>query len=383
MEEKEIRAAASGQTEEIDLMEIVRRMWRNRRFVMWVTGAFFVLSILIALFSVKIYVASGTVVPQSNDKRGSSSMAGLAAMAGINLNQMTSSPQVLSPYVYPNIVSSTAFRKELMQTPLQLKGYDRPVPLIDYLTQVQYHKFSLGSAIKRYTIGLPFVILRAIRGDRGEEEPTTQADVSASDGIISLTEQEQKAIRAMKNIVAVNMNEKEGYVTVSAQMPEPYAAAQLAERAISLLQRYITEFKIEKVASNLQFVQERYDEVKREYEDIQMRRAAYKDANQNTSTSRARTELEKLDNQYNLAYNIYSELATQLEQAKINVKETTPILTVIDPVTVPIEASKPQRMMIVVGLTLLGVMIACGLVLLLSYLGHVTGNARYSRWIRE
>jgi uncharacterized protein involved in exopolysaccharide biosynthesis len=53
-------------------------------------------------------------------------------------------------------------------------------------------------------------------------------------------------------------------------------------------------------------------------------------------------------------------LAKQLEQAKIQVKKDTPIFTVIEPVTIPLEKSKPNRPLIVVmGLILGGVIGLC------------------------
>lgn len=183
-------------------------------------------------------------------------------------------------------------------------------------------------------------------------------------------------MRALKGIIGMTVEEKKGYLTIVAQMPEPYAAAQVAESALSLLQKYITEFKIDKVQNNLEFIQGRYDELKKEYEDVQMARARYKDANQNTSTSRARTELEKLDNQYSLAYSIFSEMSTQLEQAKIQVKETTPVLTVINPVSMPVKPSKPRRMLILFGFTFLGGMVGCGYVLLRPFLSETFGAIR-------
>ncbi|MEG0499225.1 MAG: GNVR domain-containing protein, partial [Alistipes sp.] len=140
--------------------------------------------------------------------------------------------------------------------------------------------------------------------------------------------------------------------------------------------KYITEFKIDKVKSNLEFVQGRYDELKLEYEKAQMARARYQDSNQHISTSRARSEYERLNNQYQLAFNIYSEMATQLEQAKIQVKETAPVLTVISPVVMPNQPSKPKRMLILISFTFMGVVAGCGYVLFAPLLRDVLSSRR-------
>ena len=97
----------------------------------------------------------------------------------------------------------------------------------------------------------------------------------------------------------------------------------------------------------------------------------------------ARTELEKLDAEYTLAMNLYGELASQLEQAKISVKETIPVLTIINPVTVPFKKSKPQRPMILFAFTVLGVVAGAGGVLILPTVAQILGNDKLKRFIKE
>ena len=355
---------------EIDLIDLIRKLWLERMFILKVTGVFILLGLLTALTGSKEYTASCQFVPQTSKNANNSSMARLASLAGINMGSLATGEQLLSPLVYPNVLNSIAFKRDLLQTQIRINGEEEPITLLTYLSDKKYRKFSLTGTILKYTVGLPGLIVHAIKGEPEEQE--TIADES----FVVLTKEEYTAVRALESVIGIEVEEKKGYIALSAQMPEPYAAAQVAESALELLQKYITEFKVDKVQSNLEFIQERYDELKKEYEEIQEQRAAYKDANQGISTSRARTNLEKLDNQYNLAYSIYSEMATQLEQAKIQVKDTTPILTVIDPVSMPIKPSKPRKMMILVGFTFLGGVAACGYVLIAPTLREAFASAR-------
>ncbi len=74
----------------------------------------------------------------------------------------------------------------------------------------------------------------------------------------------------------------------------------------------------------------------------------------------AKTEEERLTSQYNLIYAVYSDLAKQLEQAKIQVKQDTPVFTIIEPVSVPTKKSKPNRPMILIIWLFLGGVIGTG-----------------------
>ena len=364
--------------QEIDLVEVIRKLWRNRKLILKVTVAFMILGVLVALFSAKEYTAGSTLVPQSPDKKIGGSLSGLAAMAGINLGDMTGG-EVLSPKIYPKVLASIPFQKDIMYTRVKFEDFDEPVTVLDYYTNEEYQRFSLGKTIVKNTIGLPGVILKAIRG----EQPEPEFSGSAENQIQSLSKDEKKCIDILKDKINLNLNEKDGYVQLSVDMPDAWSAAQLAERVQVLLQKYITEFKIEKVQSNLDFVQGRYDEAKRDFEQVQEERAIFRDANKNLISAKAQTEQEKLDTRYNLALSIYTELAKQLEQAKIQVKETTPVFTIVDPVTVPIERSKPKRALICILFTFLGGFAGIGLVLTLPFLAKVSGNEKLNKYIKE
>lgn len=364
---------------EIDLVELIRLMWLNRWLVIKITGVAMVLGLMVALFSKKEYTASCDIVLQSSTSGSSSSMSSLAALAGINIGQMQNSVRALSPYVYENILNSTSYRKELMYTVMDFEKADRPVSFYEYFTSEEFNKPGVMDYVKKYTIGLPGVIIGAIRGPQPESEASAVEEGSA---IETLTSEEASCVSLLSKAVVITLDDKKGYITITANMPEPVAAAQLAQAAFDILQKYITKFKIEKVQSDLDFVQERYDEAKRNFEEVQARRAKLRDANMNTTRYSALAELEKLDAEYALRQGVYNSLAQRVEQAKINVKETTPVLTVINPVTVPRQKSKPRRAMILFAFTFLGAVAGMGTVLVLPTVAEITGKESLKRFIK-
>lgn len=368
--------AVSPEEQEIDLVDVVKRLWRNRKLIFHITSGFIVLGVLVALLSAEEFSAGCTLVPQSTDKKVGGNLSGLAAMAGISLGDMGSG-EVLSPKIYTKVLSSIPFQKDIMGTKIKFAEIDTPVTVLDYYTDERYQHLGVGGTIFKYTFGLPGVIMKAIRGEK--EVPVFDGTVAS--GIEAMTYKEKLCTDRLQRQIDLDLNEKEGYVQLSVTMPDAWSAAQLAERVQMLLQQYITEFKIEKVQSNLDFVQGRYDEAKREFERVQEERAVFRDANKNLISARAQTEQEKLDTRYNLALSIYTELAKQLEQAKIQVKETTPVFTIVDPVTVPIERSKPRRAMLCVVYAFLGVVVGCGAVFAIPFLVENFGAEKLAKWV--
>ena len=360
--------------EEIDIVELIKKMWLNRKLIIKITVVFMVLGLVVALVSPKVFTASCDVVPQtSDDSSAKSQMSSLAKLAGIDLTQ-DQNGKTLSPYVYENILKSTKFRKELMQTKIKFEEADRPVSFFEYYTSEEFNKPTVIDYALKYTIGLPWIILDAIRGE--QPEPDYSALGVGKSKIETTSKEEYQTMKILEKAVILTLDDKKGYVTITVEMPEPLAAAQLAQATVDLLQQYITVFKVAKVQSNLDFVQGRYDEVKAEFEDVQARRARYRDANHNTIKNQARIEMERLEAEYQLAMNVYGELAMQLEQAKIKVKETIPILTIINPVTVPYKKTKPSRAMILIAFTFLGGVAGMGCVLGIPFLVESFGIER-------
>ena len=347
----------------IDLVEILQKLWAKRKFILIVTGVAMALGLVVALLTPNQYTASCTLVPQTGERRTGSSLSGLAAMAGISLGDMTSG-EVLSPNVYPNIIKNVSFQKELLHARYTFEDVPEPITYYDYATDKQYRKFNLLAAIKKYTIGLPGVIIGAIRG-KPEEEDTVSGTVQ--DKIPRLTYSEQKVAKSLFEAFSLNLNQKEGYVQLSTTMRNPYLAAQITLKAQQLLQQYLTEFKLQKVRANLKFVEGSYQEAKANFEAKQEELARFRDANVNLTSAMARTREEKLQSEYTLLLGVYTELAKQKEQAKIAVTETTPILTVIEPVVVPVEKSAPSRARMLIIYTFLGLLIGVGWVLGVPY----------------
>ena len=82
--------------------------------------------------------------------------------------------------------------------------------------------------------------------------------------------------------------------------------------------------------------------------------------------SSTRIQRERIQQRYNVANAVYTDMAKQLEQAKIQVKRDTPVLTVIQPVTVPTQASNSRAKKLIIW-TFLGFVLGCGIVLIRGF----------------
>jgi uncharacterized protein involved in exopolysaccharide biosynthesis len=76
-----------------------------------------------------------------------------------------------------------------------------------------------------------------------------------------------------------------------------------------------------------------------------------------------RAEQVRLENEMNLAYQVYTSVAQQLQIAEAKVQEITPVYTIVEPATIPVKASKPSKGIILLGIIFLTGVICVGWVL--------------------
>ena len=373
MDENNNNMPQAQEEEGIDIMALVKQLWDGRKTVIIWTCAFMVLGLIAALTMKRSYAVSTVMVPQLNSSKASS-LSSLASLAGFDLGSVNTGSE-LSPLIYPQIVSSVPFQKELMYTPLHYSKCDTAICMFDYSLSDYAKPGPVGAvfqAIGKYTIGLPGVILGAIRG---KKEPIVLPEGEGADGgaaakPLVISEDEEKVLKVLSENVSLAVDKKEGYVTLNVKGSEPIQTAELAMKAQQLLQDEITRFRVEKSQSELEYIQARYDEIKAETELYQEQLAKITDRQQSLTGTRDRIERDRIQTKYNMASSIYSELAKQLEQSKMQVKKDTPVFTIVQPVSVPTKSANSRAKTLIVW-TFFGGILGCGIVLGKGYLPKI------------
>ena len=332
--------------DEIDLIALLKTVFVARRFVIKITVFFSFLGIILALVLPVRYSASSTFMPQLSEGQSNSSLGGLASLAGINLSAiMGGQPQEIAPSLYPQIAESSPYRMALLETPVG----ESQISFRDYILG-QDRGVSIIALIKKYTIGLPSLLFSS-----NNEDPIPQTNT-----LFDISEEDRGLFEFLDQILSVEVDDQEGLVYIGVEFSDRKIAAQLAQAATDLLQAKIIEFKSQSARNNLQFVQGQYDVKRLEFEQIQDSIAIFKDQNLNITSSLYQNQLTRLESQFTVTSSVFQELAGQVEQAKIQVNKDTPIFMIIEPVSVPLKRSKPQRTMMVIIWTFLGGVIAVG-----------------------
>lgn len=327
---------------EIDWMEILRKIIAIRKTLYKAAGVGVVLGIIIALSIPKQYTVTVTLSPEmSGDKAG----GGLASLASSFLGgaATSNSPDALNATLAPDIVTSTPFILELFNTRVQTLDGELDTTLVAYLDEQKQPWWG-------YIKAAPGMAIGAIKSLFTEE-----ADTTATLNPFQLTEKEAAKVKGLRQSILAEVDKKTAMTTITVTLQDPKVTAIVADSVVAKLQQYIIDYRIKKAKEDCAYLEELYKERQQEYYDAQSKYAHYFDSNRNIALQSVRAEQERLQNDMNLAYQVYSQVAQQLQVARAKIQEEKPVFAVVEPATIPLEPSGSSRKVIVVGIMFLTV----------------------------
>ncbi|MDE7451739.1 MAG: chain-length determining protein [Paramuribaculum sp.] len=334
--------------QEIDLLELARKLWSEKRKILKWGGIGLLAGIIIAFSIPKEYTTIIKLAPEATQGGGGSANLGaLAALAGINTN-MSQGKDAFSPQLYPDIVSSIPFSLDRFDVKVTEKdGTQKTVE--DYVS----HNLSAP-----WWSAVMYLPGKAVGGIMSIFKSSGTKDDEKTIDSFQLTPEQNGVVNTLGARVGVDVDSKTSVISISVTMQDPMVSAILADTVAERLKAYVTDYRTNKARKDLEYAQTLNDEARTDYYEAQQRYANYMDKNQGVILRTMRNEEERLQNEMQLAYNLYNTTAQQLQMAKAKVQEITPVYTILQPATVPLAPSKPSKMIIMVGCVFVAV-VAC------------------------
>ncbi len=345
--EKTILENKISSEKEIDLIDLGKKLWVKRKFILKVALVSLVVGIIVAFSIPKEYTTTVILSPEAGSTGTAGSVGALAAMAGFNLGGAAASDGQMSPDLYPNIAESTPFILGLFN--VEVKDAHSEIDTTLYF----YIKDELKSPWWYKIMGLPGSVIGLF----------SSHSVSTSSNVINpyaLTPEQTSIFGALKSRINITVDKKTGVISLVSTMQSPEISAGIADTLTSYLQSYIINYRTQKARKDLSFTEKLYTEAKKDYLEAQQKYARYLDENQNVILASYRVNQEKLQNEVALTYSVYNQMAQQLQLAKVKVQDTTPVYTIIQPAVVPLIPAKPNKKLIVIGFVFLAIMGSCG-----------------------
>ena len=349
--EKEIKQKRNNHPDdeiEIDLMDILRKIIGIRKAIYKAAGIGLIIGIIIAISIPKQYTVEVTLSPEM----GTSKEGGLSGLAASFLGSgvaMGDGTDALNAFLSADIVSSTPFLLELSTINVPVSR-DENMTLNTYLDEESSPWWS-------YVIGLPSMAIGGVKLLFLNEEGESMSSDKASQGTIELSKKESAKIETLKRMIAASVDKKTSMTFVTVTFQNPRVAAVVADSVVKKLQEYITDYRTFKAKEDCVYLEKLFKERQQEYYAAQKKYADYMDSHDNIILQSVRTEQERLQNDMNLAYQVYSQVASQLQVARAKVQEEKPVFAVVEPAVVPLTPSGISKKTYVLAFIFLSVCI--------------------------
>lgn len=346
---------------EIDLMDVFCKIIGIRKVLYKAAVIGLIIGVIVALSIPKHYTVKVTFSPEMGGSKGGG-MTGLAASflgGGVSVSDGS---DALNVSLSSDIVSSTPFLLELFDMEV-VTFKDEKLKLNTYLDQQASPWWST-------VIGVPEMVIGGVKSLFVSEKKESKMP-DTNKGTIELTKKEVGKIDFLKNNITATMDKKTAITTITVTLQDPQVAAFVADSVVRKLHKYIIDYRTSKAKEDCVYLEKLFKERQQEYYVAQRKYADYVDSHDNIILQKARADQERLHNDMSLAYQVYSQVANQLQVARAKIQEEKPVFAIVEPAVVPLKPSSTGLKIFVLVFMFLSVAGAIGWVLVGKHLWNI------------
>ena len=333
----EVKEVFNG--EEIIIKDFVILVYERRFLAIKAIFGILIFGILVSLTSPTLYTSTSTFIPEGGTGTSSSSLKGIADLAGIG--KPSTSSGGLGVIMYQEIINSDPILFKLINSKFYFNSEKKEISLNEYFNS-NSQKNLIGRiwTFMKSSPGKLIKYLTKKRKSKKSKKSGASSESKEESQIVKYTSGQISAMRTVMDLIRVNIDEQTISITVS--MPEPQLSVEVNLMVQDLLIEYVTSYETIKERRNLEFITNSAAEAKIGFVNAQTKLAEFRDQNSSLMLQISRSEEERLKAEFDIAFSLYKNLTVQMEQTKINIQNDTPIFTDFAPATVPHKSSSPD-----------------------------------------
>lgn len=322
------------QNEELDLFGILKRIKGMKRSLIKVGILGLIVGIIIAISIPRKYTTTVIISPEAQSNGKSSGLMGIASnLMGASIGEQ--SKNALNMNFAAEIVSSTPFMRDMLKSKIKTKETIKELSLSEYID-------SMKNPWWIEVIRFPFMLFK------NKNKTISNIENSTKNEPLFINKEEYEKLKVLRNCIIANIDKKTGIITINVSLQNAEVSAWVAQLVIEKLQNYLEHYNTAKLLDNYNFLKNAVKKKEEEYKEANKKLAAYVDANSRIFKEKAKLEKQTLQNDVNVKYDIYMQLEKELQSVETQIQENKPLFAVIEPPTVPIIPSAPNKKIIVV-----------------------------------
>jgi uncharacterized protein involved in exopolysaccharide biosynthesis len=326
----------------IDFKALFKVLWKEKWLILVITTLFTLGGAWFAFSLREEFVSEGKLLPEVSAGSGSS-LGGLANLVGIGGFELglKNNTDAIRPDLYPDVIYSTPFFLRLLEQNFLTKNGDS-------LLFEQYYHLAVEDSIEY-------------------KESQLQTFKAKPEGVIIINSLTEERIKDLRTRVTANIDKKSGVISISAKMPDPVVAAQIASYGMHYLTNYVSDYRTEKIKQEVDFLGRKVANARGEFYRDQAKKATYSDqfSAPTIRLQSADIQRERLEADYKMSASVYNELLKKYEEVKIRLQQETPVFQVLNSPVVPNLKSEPKKVIIIFGYTVLGFILSAAFFLIL------------------
>lgn len=331
----------------INIVEVIRILLADKKKICIYSFVAGVIGVLLAFGTPKIYKSTVVLAPEESGNSFSGSISSLASMVGMNM-KIGQTGDAIYPEIYPELMGSTKFIVGLFPVKVTTQKTH------DTYTYQEYIENHQRLAIHQYPMAWIADLIENLKNDdNGGKGHKTDP--------FCLTKKEDAVAKFIKAKIDCSVDKKTNVITIIVEDQDPLIAATLADSVQEHLQLAITDYRTKKARIDLEYMNKLFDEANQQYKKARLKYASFGDANSKVALQSVQSQLDDLENEMQLKYNIYQQVVEQLQLAKAKVQERTPAFTIIENATVPTKHSSRSKIATLAIWMFFGFMLRCGI----------------------
>jgi hypothetical protein len=330
----------------IDFIQIVKKLWPHRKTYYWVMPTALILTYLYMICIPRYYNCTVSLAPESGGTSISGSLGSIASSFGLGDLAKLNSDDAIFAEIYPDVIKSKKFISELMVVDVKTKEGDVNC---NYYTYLRDHQRTAWWNVVKSNIKSMF-----------SESSTDNYNGKEKISTFNLTQVQDDVFGSAQNKITCSVDKKTNVVTITVRDQDPLVCATMADATCQKLQDFIIAYRTNKSRIDYEYYKKLCNESRKEYEKALDRYASCADAYTNSVLTIYKAKVERLENDMQAKYNIYTAMNTQMQAARAKLQEATPAFTVIESASVPIKPAGPKRMLISIVMMILSFFILSG-----------------------
>lgn len=280
----------------------LKAAWKSILLAVCIGGA---MGLGVAMLIEPTWRVEASLVPESPPDSDADAFRGLASIRSLGLGALMGGNSTgLTLEAYPQLLTSREVLRKVVQDTLVVEG--QSIRLVEVLGSSRFPEW--------------------VENAVWSVQPSTPAAVR----------QEDRAIRALASSIRAQADLKTGLLRFSMQTDHPALGLVLSEQVIQRFRETVQAIYGERSRRQVSFLRDRTREAQQDLTRAENALASFSDRNVDMFSARFSVDRERLQRNVTRASEMVLELERQLAVAEIEEQKSTPVVSLVEPLQVPL-----------------------------------------------